>query len=129
MDTTIDVEGVTNLLVDLFDTGVTVTFQTTLDSPTWNNTPFNGLVLTSFSNLGISSPVVDPATTLGGFDASRVNLSGNDIQLNFAGLSYTNGSVVAVNFTDLSGTNVPEPASAALLAMGLTGVALLRRRR
>jgi len=123
-DTTVLIEGVTNLAVDLSATGLTVRFGTTLDHPTWNATPFNGLVLTdNTAPHQIYGATVENDTTLAGFDASRIAWTGDQIRLNFSGLSYVDGSLVSI------GLAVPEPASLALFGAGLAGAAMLRRRR
>ena len=123
LDTTGNVEGVTSLLVDLFDTGLTVTFQTTLVNPTWNVAPFNGIVLTAAGPLGVSGATIAANSTFAGFDDSRVTLTSNEIQLNWNGLSYTNGTLLSVSFTP-----VPEPFSLVLLGTELAGIAAIRRR-
>lgn len=121
VDTTGVVEGVTRLLVDLYDTGLTVQFQTVLSNPTWNAASFNGIVLTAAEPLGLSGATVDAGSTLAGFDASRVTLTSDQIELNWGGLSYHDGTVLAVSF---AAEPVPEPASLAVLGVGLLGLGL-----
>lgn len=114
VDTTGVVEGVTTLLIDLFDYGLTVTFQTTLSSPTWNTAPFNGTVLTATGALGVSGASIDLGSTFSGFDASRVTLTSNEIQLNWNGLSYVDGTRLSISFTP-----VPEPSALSLFGFAL----------
>jgi hypothetical protein len=119
-----NVEDVTHLLVDFADDSLTITLDTILSNPdpTWNNTSHNGPVFTSALSHGIASASVDGSTTMTGFDDTRVSFTGNQILVNWAGLSYEDGTVVKINFTF-----VPEPASAALLLVA--GLALVRRAR
>jgi hypothetical protein len=116
-----NVEDVTHLLVDFADDSLTITLQTILSTPTWNNTSFNGPVFSSVLPHGIASASVDGSTTMSGFDGTRISYTSNQILVNWAGLSYVDGTVVKINFTF-----VPEPASAALLLAA--GLALAVRR-
>jgi hypothetical protein len=116
-----NVEDVTHLLVDFDDDSLTITLTTVLSSPTWVDVSFNGPVFTSALPHGIAGATVDGTTTLAGFDASRVSLTSDEIRVNWAGLSYEDGTVLKINFTFL-----PEPGSAALLLVAC--LALARRR-
>lgn len=89
VDTVGDVEGVTDLNVDFEDTMLTISLDTVLASPTWLAEPFNGPVFTLLSpgTLDILSFSVDPATTMAGFDASRVLISDSSIGINWGGLA------------------------------------------
>lgn len=118
-----DVEGVTQLLVDFSDRSLTITLQTILPNPTWKNEAFNGIIFTSPGPLGITGATVDPATTMTGFDNSRVSFDSDQIFVNWSGLSYGNGTVVRIDFAP-----VPEPATMAVLGAGLLGLAAVRRR-
>jgi hypothetical protein len=119
-----NVEGVTHLLVDFSDSMLTITLQTTLSTPTWGTAPFNGIIFTSPGPLGIVGAAVDPATTMAGFDNSRISFDADQILVNWNGLPYVNGTVVKVDFAV-----VPEPATMALLGAGLLGLAAARRRK
>ena len=121
-----NVEGVTNILVDFADSSLTIKLVTTLASPTWNSEPFNGVIFTSPAPLGITGAAVDAATTMTGFDDSRVGFNADQILIDWGGLSYLSGTVVKVDFATAS--DVPEPASFALLGTGLLAAGLARRR-
>lgn len=123
-----NVEDVTFLPVDFTDDTLTVVLNTILSNPTWNVVPFSGPIFTATLPHGIASASVDPATTMAGFDDTRVSFDATRILLNWNGLSYVDGQQVVVNFT-FAPDVVPEPALATLLALGLVAVGATRRRR
>jgi hypothetical protein len=130
VDTVGDVEGVVSLDVDFEDTMLTIVLETTLLNPIWSATPFNGPVFSLLSpgTLDILSFSVDPATTMAGFDASRVLISDSSIGINWERLSYVDGTVVKVN-VEFIPEPIPEPPVVALLGLGLGGLSYLRRAR
>ncbi|RZT95225.1 PEP-CTERM sorting domain-containing protein [Rivibacter subsaxonicus] len=128
VDTVVEVEGVTKLLVDFSDRSVTIVFNTVLEAPTWNWwVPFNGLVfdLAGGAAHGFAGASIDPTTTLAGFGADRVGLDPSRLSFNWYGLSYRDGTVLKVNFSP-----VPEPGTFvfALAGLALVGVCARRRR-
>jgi hypothetical protein len=124
VETIIDVEGVTDVSADFTDNSLTLVLTTILTAPTWNVTAFNGPVfdLTAGGPLDIVSATVGAATTMPGFDSSRIGFDGGRITIDFNGLSYVSGHRVVVNFASA----VPEPSSWALMVAGL---AILGARR
>ena len=125
VETVITVEGVTAISADFTDTHLHIVLNTVLSTPTWNTTSFNGLIFTVLSGpAGLTGADVTGATTMAGFTDARVTLPGNQIRVDWNGLSYVDGTVVDIDFT-----SVPEPASLALLGTGLLGLGLVRRRR
>lgn len=127
VESVVDIEGVTDISVDFAATSLTLTLNTILTAPTWNASAFNGLLFEATGAHGILSASVDASTTMAGFDASRITLSADEIGINWQGLSYVDGTVVTINFT-FAQVPVPEPASLAVLGIGLLGLAASRRR-
>lgn len=118
---------VTQLNVDFDADSLVIRISNQLQSPTWNAATFNGVVFTAAVPLGLASATVDAGlTTMPGFDDSRVTFTGNEIRLNWQGLSSANGLVVAVDFTF---GQVPEPGTLALLGMVVAGLGAARVRR
>jgi hypothetical protein len=124
IETVINVEDVVTITVDFGDNYVNILFNTILITPTWNLESFNGVVFdrTGPGAIGFTSSAIDGATTMAGFDTSRVLLDSGRLALDFAGLSYQNGTVLRVNFDGRG--EVPVPGTLLLVA---TLLALLMR--
>jgi PEP-CTERM motif len=117
-----NVEGVTFLHVDFEDDTLTITLETVLSAPTWTATAFNGVIFSAGAPHGVVSAAVNGATTLAGFDDSRVSLTGSEIRIDWGGLSYVDGTVVKIDFSF-----VPEPGTLLLASTGFLGLAVRRR--
>lgn len=129
IETVAKVEDVTTLTVDFSDNWVRIDFSTLLNRPTWNNGPFNGLVFntTALNVFDFTSVSIDPMSTLPGFGVSRVVLGPERLALNWAGLSYVNGTVLQINFDGVN--SVPEPGTLGLIGAFLGLLAVSKRRR
>jgi hypothetical protein len=130
VDTIGTVEGVTTLLTDFRGDQLIITFNTGLSSPSWNATPFNGVFFTlrTPGTLDIASAVVDPASTLLGFDNARLSFSNQAIGLDWNGLAYLDGQQIVVNFT-FNQAAVPEPSMLAFALAGMLGLVFVGNRR
>ncbi|HET8995514.1 MAG TPA: PEP-CTERM sorting domain-containing protein [Acetobacteraceae bacterium] len=122
-ETTASIEDVTQIHVDFTDATLVVTLHTVLSAPAWNASTFSGPVFVTDRPLGIHAIRIDPATTMSGFDASRVWLTDAGIAINWAGLSYIDGTSVSIDFN----FNAPEPPSLGLVGIGLAALAMIRR--
>ena len=124
VESTVNVEDVTFIDVDFGASSLVVTFNTVLSGPTWNSVPFNGLLF-SGPGVGLITSASLISTTMGGFDNSRITLSGGQLGLNWNGLSYVDGTEIRIDFGV-----VPEPASWAMLiaGFGMVGAAARHRR-
>jgi hypothetical protein len=123
-----DIEGVTDIAVDFTGLSLSLLMTTVLGTPTWTGVAFNGPVFTATAPHGITGASVGAGTTMAGFDASRVSLTGDEIRIDWNGLGYVSGTVVTIDFS-FAPTPVPEPASMALLGLGLVALGATRRRR
>ncbi len=93
----------------------------------WESTSFNGFVLVDFYGTlpRFQNAMINPATSYAGFDASRIIVNEDDIQVNWQGLTGNGHIVLDIN------VGVPEPQSWTMLitGFGLTGAAMRRRAR
>lgn len=130
VETTVDVEGVTQIAVDFTDASLFFDFTTSLSSPTWVSTSFNGIVFDRLtgSALSLASASIDPSSTFTGFTDSRVGWSDNQLTIDWNGLSYVNGTSLLINFTSVP-ASVPEPGSLALLGVALAALAYSTRQK
>lgn len=74
----------------------------------------------------ITNVTIDAATTLPGFNASRITFDANHIDINYQSLPISANYVVVMNVE--FGGQVPEPGTLALLGLGMAGLALRRRK-
>jgi hypothetical protein len=132
-ESVINIENVTDIHVDFAASSLALLLNTTLSGPTWGSIgTYNGPIFSGSAISGITGVSVNGSSTLAGFDNSRVSIVGDDLRIDWGGLSYTNGTVLNLDFTfarDGTGA-VPEPATWAMMIVGfgLVGVASRRRR-
>jgi len=86
---------------------------------------FNGFVLTFAGAPAITNVILNPATTL---TPVAFSWTGNTVTLNYNGLLVSTSSITLLDVSG-EGTTVPEPASIAVLGMGLLGIAGIRHRK
>jgi hypothetical protein len=119
----------TNAFVDVSD--LTIDYGQT-GGTSYTGAAFNGFRF--YDALGAIPPItgvtVDGATTLAGFDASRVSFDADNIYINMQGLSAGGAHLVRLD-VQFGTIAVPEPSAILLLGSGLIALAIpvWRRRR
>jgi PEP-CTERM motif len=122
--------------IDVADTTIQFTGAV---SGSFSPASFNGFVFTDSLNsiddiLGVS---IQSQTGYTDFDAADISFTANSISVNFQGATSIDGAdgnqvTLSVRFADGNGGNggqVPEPATLALLSIGIAGLAFMRRRK
>lgn len=84
----------------------------------------NGILLTDDAN-PFANVTIDASTNMAGFSISNVTFNSSQLAINWAGLLYTPDTNVVLNVSSA----VPEPSSLLLLASGLVGLVVWRRKR
>lgn len=109
--------------LDISDTNLLLNFGS--NGNFGGNVPFNGFVLTDVNGTipDFNSVTINDSSTLAGFDSSRIFFDANTIRINFVGLPFGTGNILSLDVAA-----VPEPATVALLGLGLFGFAASRRR-
>lgn len=127
--------GVEGQFMNYFDIDVdadSITFDY-LSASTWSPsslslfpTIYNGIAINQLSGPAFDSIVIDSATNLAGFDSSRFSYTGNQLQIDWTGLTFNSDTVVKFGVNVAA---VPEPETYALMFAGLGLVGFAARRK
>ena len=94
----------------------------------YNPAEFNGISLQNLSRSDIAGFVLDPSSTVVGFDQSRLSFTSDSLLFNFEGLRIQSTDQVSANVSFISSA-VPEPASWGMMLLGLGVIGASFRRR
>ncbi len=114
IESTVTVDGLP-ISIDFANSSLTLTAP----SVSWSSSAFNGLVFTN--NSGVFSSILSAT----GIDPSRISVTGNQLAINWNGMSFNSGDTVFLSFA--SG-GVPEPATWALMILGFGAIGFAMRR-
>jgi hypothetical protein len=109
--------------LDISDTNLRLNFGS--NGNFGGGVPFNGFILTDINGTipDFASITINSATTLAGFDSSRLFIDANTIRVNFVGLPFQTNDILSLDIAA-----VPEPETVALLGLGLLGMTAVRRK-
>ena len=120
-----------DIIVD--DNSITFDYSRHNGTTTWSPsglslapTISNGIAINMLSGPAFQSVTIDGATNLAGFNASRFSFTGNQIQVDWADLTFDSRTIVKF---DINTAPVPEPETYALMLAGLGLVGFAARRK
>jgi hypothetical protein len=119
--------------LNLFDNQLVTVFADHVDMVAlrdsfFQSAEFNGVSVQDLTNPNaFTSASVDAATTVVGFDDSRVSIVGGLLYINYQGLDTPQDSLARVDFSGQ--TTTPEPTSLLLLGSGILGAAGTLRKK
>jgi hypothetical protein len=87
---------------------------------------FNGIYLRNLSKSIIAGLTLNPASTVAGFDQSRLIFTNNTLQFNFEGLRFRAGDQVSADVL-FQGSPVPEPSAWMVMILGFGGIGFALR--
>jgi hypothetical protein len=130
-----DSEPVALPVFDIDADDTTVTFDYSVSTPSsWSNSPlslsptiYNGIAIDLLSAGSFEDVTLDPATTMSGFSASNFSFTGDQIEIDWSGLSFDTSTVVTLDVTYSETSATPEPATCTLMLLSLLGVGLAAR--
>ncbi len=89
-------------------------------------TIYNGIAINMLSAGSFTGVTIDPATNMAGFNSSDVSFTSSQIQVNWAGLSFTTSTIVELD-VGATASSVPEPGTWSMTLTGLIGCGLVLR--
>jgi hypothetical protein len=132
-----DLEPVALPVFDIDADDTTITFDYSPSTPSsWSSSPlslsptiYNGIAIDLLSAGSFADVTLDSATNMSGFTASNFSFTGNQIEIDWSGLSFDTSTVVTLDVTYSETSATPEPATYSLMLLSLLGVGLAARSR
>jgi hypothetical protein len=115
--------GRINPTAQIFASSVVITFA---GEGRYVVSDFNGIYLKNLSKSLIAGLTLNPASTVAGFDQSRLIYNNNTLQFNFEGLRFRAGDRISADVLFLR-SPVPEPSAWILMILGVGGIGFKMR--